>query len=67
MCSCKYQEYFTSSIVKIVKVLFELILKTVQISILLHTVVTIATARIQNFEKRKCVTASFRSILHLQF
>ena len=67
MCNCKSQEYFTSSIVEIVRVLFELILKTVQISILLHTVKTIATARIQNFENHKCVTASLRSILHFQF
>ena len=50
MCNCKSQEYFTSSILKIVKALFELILKTVHVRILLHTVVTMATARIQNFE-----------------
>ena len=53
MCNCKSQEYFTSSIFKIVKALFELILKTVHISIVLHTLKTIATARIQNFEKKQ--------------
>ena len=51
---------------KIVKVLFELILKTVDVGMVLHTVVTITTDRIQNFEKRKCVTESLKSILHLQ-
>ena len=65
--NCKSQEYLTSLILKIVKVLFELIMKTVHVSILLHTIVTNATARIQNFEKRECVTASLRSIKHLQF
>ena len=97
MCNCKSQEYFTSSILKIVQVLFELILKIVHVSLILHTVVTFATIlkivkvlfelilktvhvsiilhsvvaidtdRITNFEKRKCETASLRSILHLQF
>ena len=67
MCNSKSQEYFTSSILKIIKVLFELIMKTVDVGIVLHTVVTIATARIQNFEKHKCVTASLRSILHFHF
>ena len=51
MCNFKSQEYLTSLILKIVKVLFELILKTEHVSIVLHTVVTIATDRIPNFEK----------------
>ena len=67
MYNFKFKEYLTSSIVKIVKVLFELLLKRVEVGMVLHTVVTIATDRIQNFEKRKCVTESLKSILHLQF
>ena len=67
MCNCKLKECLTSSIVKIVKVLVELILKTVDLGMVLHTVVTIATDRIPNFEKRKCETASLMSILQLQF